>query len=761
MPPLLQDGPGLIQHDDNACSMDDIEDFKKAMGKSYQQSSANKDMIPEDLGGLDYSDDEHKGSNVASVSKDYHIVIALSAAELGIRRGDTTAKGSSVDVIYPSKRPLLPYRIRIANELLMDELDQHCGFHCDHDHVAPFRTLVLVLQATGGRNSIIPRKSANGNSKRTVSDLIVDCFSLDFNGKEFGAKPNVFNIRPYDDHIPVPELPVFPLKFLDQNIRDELFERGHKFVELVEPGHRRYQGLSLKEGDRFDVYEEIDSDVIVDFQLAFQNSEAKISPPLFGGGVITNPTAEDDEETRTDGWTYDDPELLMLRWQKFSHATELLRNQTPSFLSKDSYVLLPYRVYGYVLLSRKWLPLHIDLTKKVPEIKPGENDNFRKLVLPEGHKDIVRALVSAHARQRSLLINSDKANRVNRDIDIVKGKGKGLIILLHGAPGVGKTSTAECVAANAGRPLLPITCGDLGGISAKEVEQNLENFFDLARKWNCVLLLDEADVFLSTRDGGDIRQTSLVSVFLRVLEYYSGILILTTNRVGSFDEAIKSRVHCALYYPPLDQKQSLKIWKMNLATLEERNKEPDSSMSVRFNRKEIEEYARKHWKSTSKGTRWNGRQIKNAFQTAIALADWDHVESTGGNLHPDGPLLKVEHFKKVAQASAHFDNYLIKVRKTDEQRAREHDIRRDDVGFDPDEEPTKRAPGKTKLLKSKSGRTATTSSEPSEDGSEEETEDEDASDFQSDSVEEEEKEITRSPSPPPKKKNSKKKRERE
>ncbi|PNP44641.1 hypothetical protein THARTR1_11016 [Trichoderma harzianum] len=184
-------------------------------------------------------------------------------------------------------------------------------------------------------------------------------------------------------------------------------------------------------------------------------------------------------------------------------------------------------------------------------------------------------------------------------------------------------------------------------------------------------------------------------------------------------------------------------------------------MSVRFNRKEIEEYARKHWKSTSKGTRWNGRQIKNAFQTAIALADWDHVESTGGNLHPDGPLLKVEHFKKVAQASAHFDNYLIKVRKTDEQRAREHDIRRDDVGFDPDEEPTKRAPGKTKLLKSKSGRTATTSSEPSEDGSEEETEDEDASDFQSDSVEEEEKEITRSPSPPPKKKNSKKKRERE
>lgn len=67
------------------------------------------------------------------------------------------------------------------------------------------------------------------------------------------------------------------------------------------------------------------------------------------------------------------------------------------------------------------------------------------------------------------------------------------------------------MAANAGRPLLPITCGDLGGISAREVEQNLETFFDLARHWGCVLLLDEADVFLGMREKGDIRQISLVS----------------------------------------------------------------------------------------------------------------------------------------------------------------------------------------------------------------------------------------------------------
>jgi hypothetical protein len=60
-------------------------------------------------------------------------------------------------------------------------------------------------------------------------------------------------------------------------------------------------------------------------------------------------------------------------------------------------------------------------------------------VLPEDHKEIVRALVKTHARgPRST--SSNKAENIvpDREIDLVKGKGKGLIILLHGVPGVGK-----------------------------------------------------------------------------------------------------------------------------------------------------------------------------------------------------------------------------------------------------------------------------------------------------------------------------------
>lgn len=122
-----------------------------------------------------------------------------------------------------------------------------------------------------------------------------------------------------------------------------------------------------------------------------------------------------------------------------------------------------------------------------------------------GHKDIVQALIQTHAR------TSRNEQSKDREFDVVKGKGKGLIILLHGAPGVGKTSTAECVAISTGRPLFPINCGDISGSTAQDVERNLERYFDLARKWGCILLLDEADIFLSERTKGNIMQNSLVS----------------------------------------------------------------------------------------------------------------------------------------------------------------------------------------------------------------------------------------------------------
>lgn len=155
------------------------------------------------------------------------------------------------------------------------------------------------------------------------------------------------------------------------------------------------------------------------------------------------------------------------------------------------------------------------------------DEAFRSLVLGEKQKALVQALVKQHA-ERSKIFD-----------DIVIGKGKGLVGLLAGPPGCGKTLTAEAVAEVTHRPLYVISAGELG-TRPEVVDEKLAQILQLAQTWNAVLLLDEAEVFLQQRSSTDVHRNALVSIFLRQLEYYQGILILTTNLVTECDIAFES-----------------------------------------------------------------------------------------------------------------------------------------------------------------------------------------------------------------------------
>ncbi|KAI4103533.1 MAG: hypothetical protein L6R37_003750 [Teloschistes peruensis] len=139
--------------------------------------------------------------------------------------------------------------------------------------------------------------------------------------------------------------------------------------------------------------------------------------------------------------------------------------------------------------------------------------SFDNLAIPATKKRVITALAKAHM------------SRASDDVidDFVEGKGQGLITLLHGPPGVGKTLTVEGLSEYLERPLYTISAGELGQDAKK-----------------AILLLDEADVFVQSRSSNN-PHNALVSVFLRTLEYYRGIMILTTNRVKDIDDAIQSR----------------------------------------------------------------------------------------------------------------------------------------------------------------------------------------------------------------------------
>jgi SpoVK/Ycf46/Vps4 family AAA+-type ATPase len=82
-----------------------------------------------------------------------------------------------------------------------------------------------------------------------------------------------------------------------------------------------------------------------------------------------------------------------------------------------------------------------------------------------------------------------------------------------------------------------------------------------AQRWGAVMLIDEADVYIKRRDD-DMTMNAVVGVFLRVLEYFNGLLFLTTNRIDDIDEAIVSRCIALIKFHPPNGEARRKIWRV-------------------------------------------------------------------------------------------------------------------------------------------------------------------------------------------------------
>lgn len=531
-----------------------------------------------------------------------------------------------------------------------------------------------VLQVTGGR-SIIGEPSdevtiKSGNS----SPLLLDCYYLDFDGTSYGPVQQRFFIHHFDGTKSIDALDIQLISRLPQakKIVESLSEQGHHFLQSTKVCRKQYKGPSANtthSGEKFAgaiTPEQIESQIVLDFAQTFlQNPDWK---PIIGAtdfaesfdGEVVEATRGSQQNNRGTFWC---PQPYCCENENFSYdlkydyksredliaADPVLKSTQritkPEDIPIEQYRILPHRAFGFVLHSRTWAIFKVG--KDFMDAAKDDKNSFKRLELPDGHKRMVRALVETHRRNKQ-----DDGNDTQQ-FDVVKGKGTGLIILLHGAPGVGKTSTAECVADALGMPLLPITCGDLG-VTADTVEDELYRNFQLAQSWGCILLLDEADVFLAQRSKTELKRNALVSVFLRELEFYSGILFLTTNRVGQIDEAFKSRIHMTLYYPQLAYEQTRKIWIMNLQrTLKlkphlEPEKDDDGN-------EKITSYGQQLY---NQQVNWNGRQIRNAFQTAAALAEYENSLTADGKTK-----LLIEHFMTVAKASWEFDDYLTRTRQ--------------------------------------------------------------------------------------------------
>lgn len=255
-------------------------------------------------------------------------------------------------------------------------------------------------------------------------------------------------------------------------------------------------------------------------------------------------------------------------------------------------------VIGFSLTAKAWGDCLVD---GLQDISFSE-DVFDRLVLPEDRKRLIQALVK-HSSPKH-----EGPNKHNFQ-DLIKGKGEGTVFLLYGPPGVGKTLTAEAVSEVLQRPLYSLSMGTLG-TTADDLERRLTEILKLSAKWNAIILLDEADSFLEKRSStSSLERNAMVSVMLQLVEYFTGILFLTSNRMDSLDPAFQTRITLSLPYHDLTEEGRRKIWEnlLHKSGVASGRKEANDTTCV-IDTRELAKH------------KLNGREIKNALRMALALA---------------------------------------------------------------------------------------------------------------------------------------------
>ncbi|KAI0097474.1 P-loop containing nucleoside triphosphate hydrolase protein [Nemania sp. FL0031] len=408
--------------------------------------------------------------------------------------------------------------------------------------------------------------------KRMCKDYswVVTGYKIDYDGTNFGHSRDQIKINPYQGTKALQDLEVMPLQYHPdhESIQAQLIERGKRFVRFRGRHYQQYQGVAH-------LYSEgVSGRIMIDYE-AFSAAKPNRQPYL-------------------------------LKTEK-SFAPDLGQHLE---MSNKELMITNGFVAGYALNEKKWGWFEAHTIRDVEF----DEDAFDSLILQDGMKQTLYGLVKSH-KSHDLEFN-----------DVIKGKGRGLIFLLHGEPGTGKTLTAESIADHFKIPLIRMNASRLG-CSMADIEGNLTATFSLAEKWGAIALLDEADVFLEQRSRLDLERNRLVAAFLRAIEYFGGTLFLTTNRVDSFDRAFISRIHLSLHYPTLDFDSRSKIWKTFLSR-------PGCEFEADLlDSASLDELSRESL---------NGREIRNAVHMANALASGQ------------GRPINRQHLSQALSAMTHF-----------------------------------------------------------------------------------------------------------
>jgi hypothetical protein len=177
------------------------------------------------------------------------------------------------------------------------------------------------------------------------------------------------------------------------------------------------------------------------------------------------------------------------------------------------------------------------------------------------------------------------------------------------------------------------------GSEPEMIKERLQELLRYAEQWGVIIHFDSVDDFLEARTVGGNRESNILStLLLRELERFTGVIFLTTIRVGSLDRRASNLFTLVYTFPDLTREGLGKIWRSRLERLH-----PQPSSRV-FDMIEQEPLVSLHL---------NGRGIYNILSAALALAVAD-----GAGDGEYAARLQPEHVIAVAQMQRDFANFL-------------------------------------------------------------------------------------------------------
>ncbi|KAI0025785.1 P-loop containing nucleoside triphosphate hydrolase protein [Xylariomycetidae sp. FL0641] len=426
-----------------------------------------------------------------------------------------------------------------------------------------FKPSTLLFAGKGHSQCInnVVRVAFNSGGSSCLSSWNITAEALAHNGSNFGYTHRPLYIFDFDGVKDITNLEFYPLVFhpAQDTLKGYLIRRGQNYCDLAGTQYKAYSGKAIA----------VEKTKTVNMTGRASYSYLQESIALQGRVMLDAKSFIDE---RTDAGI---------------KLEEVLTSERSQF-TETEYMLCHFSIAGFSLSEKQWCWFFVDFIQDVVF----DDGAFDALLLPAKQKRLIRALTARHT----------SGGKDSFD-DLIQGKGQGCIFLLHGEPGIGKTFTAESLADDIKRPLYVLMSGELGS-DVETVDKRLRKVLKLVTDWKAILLIDEADVFLEKRSSHDLARNSLVSIFLRTLEYFSGVMFLTTNRINTFDPAFQSRIHLALKYHELNADSRESLWKLFL------KRTPDFKE---------EDWPPETFRDLA-ATELNGRQIKNTVRTAYALA---------------------------------------------------------------------------------------------------------------------------------------------